>query len=186
MDEISNRMDDRNGSSWRRYGSAAALVAAGLVAGGVLAGTLSAGAANKTPSPSPSSPAASTRPPWADGDQSKSHHPGEKLLTGTTASKVRAAALAKYPGATVQRVETDSDGVYEAHLVTKAGAWITVKVGKDFTVTGTEAGPGGRHDGNHGWMRGGMRSAPGGTSPESGGAGWSGDGSPEGTSGQPA
>ena len=47
--------------------------------------------------------------------------PDEKLLTGTTAAKVKAAALAKYPGATIQRVETDSDGVYEAHVVTKAG-----------------------------------------------------------------
>jgi hypothetical protein len=28
------------------------------------------------------------------------------------------AALAKYPNATIQRVETDSDGVYEAHIVT--------------------------------------------------------------------
>jgi hypothetical protein len=32
------------------------------------------------------------------------------LLTGDTAAKVKAAALAKYPGATIQRVETDSDG----------------------------------------------------------------------------
>ena len=75
----------------------------------------------------------------------------EKLLTGTTAEKVRAAALAKYPGATIQRVETDSDGVYEAHIVTKAGDHVTVQVGKDFTVTGTLTGGGpGRHGGHGG------------------------------------
>jgi hypothetical protein len=56
---------------------------------------------------------------------------------------VKAAALAKYPGATIQRVETDSDGVYEAHLVTADGKRVTVEVGSDFAITGEEqAGPG--------------------------------------------
>jgi len=73
----------------------------------------------------------------------------EHLLTGTTAAKVTAAALATYPGATIQRVETDSDGVYEAHIVTKAGADVIVQVGKDFAVTGTQTGGGGGdHDGD--------------------------------------
>jgi hypothetical protein len=54
-------------------------------------------------------------------DESKSQRPDEQLLTGDTANKVRAAALANYPGATVLRVETDSDGVYEAHLSTTDG-----------------------------------------------------------------
>jgi hypothetical protein len=53
--------------------------------------------------------------------------------------KARAAALAKYPGATIQRVETDSDGVYEAHLGTKDGKRVTVEMDKNFTVTGEEA-----------------------------------------------
>ena len=45
----------------------------------------------------------------------------------------------------IQRVETDSDGVYEAHIVTAAGDEVIVQVGKDFTVTGVlEGGPGGR------------------------------------------
>jgi hypothetical protein len=73
----------------------------------------------------------------------------EHLLAGTTASKVRAAALAKYPGATIERAETDSDGVYEAHIVTKAGAHVIAQVGKAFTVTGTQTGGGhGDHDGD--------------------------------------
>jgi uncharacterized membrane protein YkoI len=74
-------------------------------------------------------------------DESRSQRPDEHLLSGDTASKVRAAALAKYPGATVLRVETDSDGVYEAHLTTKEGQRVTVEVGKDFKVTGLEAAP---------------------------------------------
>jgi len=35
-------------------------------------------------------------------------------------------------------VETDSDGVYEAHIITGAGDEIVVQVGKDFTITGTQ------------------------------------------------
>ena len=77
-------------------------------------------------------------------DPTKSIRPDEHLLSGTTASKVRAAALAKYPGATIQRVETDSEGVYEAHIVTTDGQMVIVQVGKDFAVTGTQTGgPGG-------------------------------------------
>jgi hypothetical protein len=86
-----------------------------------------------------------------DHDPSKSVRPDEHLLSGTTAQKVRAAALAKYPKATLQRVETDSDGVYEAHVVTAGGQELIVQVGKDFAVTGTVTGhgPGGDHHGDH-------------------------------------
>jgi hypothetical protein len=74
---------------------------------------------------------------------SKAQRPDETLLTGDVADRVRAAALAENPGATIQRVETDSDGVYEAHLVTTEGEWVTVEVGEDFAVTGTESARGG-------------------------------------------
>ena len=144
--------------SARRWGTGAALVAAGLAGGVILAGTVSANAATSTPSPSTSTGTsggtAQTAPQHPAGDQSKSQRPDEKLLTGDTADKVRAAALAKYPGATIQRVETDSDGVYEAHIVTTGGDWIIVQVGKDFTVTGTQqpgqGGPGGHGQGGPG------------------------------------
>jgi hypothetical protein len=136
-------------SPWRSRGAAAALVAGGLLAGGVLASTLAATAASTSPGATPSASSTAAAPD-ATRDESKSQRPDEKLLTGTTASKVRAAALAKYPGATIQRVETDSDGVYEAHLVTAAGQRVTVEVGKTFAVTGEEAGghggPGGVND----------------------------------------
>jgi hypothetical protein len=66
----------------------------------------------------------------------------EHLLTGDVAAKVTAAAKAKEPNATIQRVETDSDGVYEAHMVRADGTRVTVKVDKSFAVTGVEVGQG--------------------------------------------
>jgi hypothetical protein len=73
----------------------------------------------------------------------------ETLLTGETASKVRAAAVAKEPNATVSRVETDADGhaAYEVHMVRSDGTLVTVYVDKQFEVVGVEtgmAGPAGR------------------------------------------
>jgi hypothetical protein len=113
--------------------AASALVLAGFGGGAVLAATGTAGAATGSPNSSSTSP---------------NGHGNETALTGTTAAKVKAAALAKYPGATVERVETDSDGVYEAHITTKAGDEVTVQVDKSFTVTGTQTGGGhGDNDG---------------------------------------
>jgi hypothetical protein len=80
--------------------------------------------------------------PRGDADESKSQRPDEELLTGDTAAKVREAALARYPGATILRVETDADGVYEAHLTTSDGRRVTVEVDRSFEVTGEESGPG--------------------------------------------
>lgn len=63
---------------------------------------------------------------------------GETPLTGDTAAKVNAAAEAKVDGGTVLRTETDRGGVYEAHVRTKDGQEVVVKVDKSFNVTGTE------------------------------------------------
>ena len=46
--------------------------------------------------------------------------------------------LATYPGATFVRVETDSDGVYEAHITTADGTPLTVELDKGFAITGEE------------------------------------------------
>ena len=88
-------------------------------------------------------------------DPSKPMRSDEKLLTGDTAAKVTAAAKAKEPTATIERVETDSDGVYEAHMVRADGTHVTVQVDASFAVTavqeGGAGGPGGRggdHDGD--------------------------------------
>jgi hypothetical protein len=100
-------------------------------------------------------------------DPSKPMRSDEHLLTGTTARKVTAAAKAKEPRATIQRVETDSDGVYEAHMVRADGTQVIVQVGKDFTVTGVlEGGPGGPGGQGRGGPGGGA--APGGTTPQQG------------------
>jgi hypothetical protein len=65
-------------------------------------------------------------------DPSKPVRSDEQLLTGDTAAKVTAAAQAEEPGATLERVETDSDGVYEAHMVRADGTHIILQVGADF------------------------------------------------------
>ena len=154
-DQLDNGTDDRP-STMARWGRPGAFAAAGLVAGGLLAGSLSASADDSGTATQGSGGYAATSP-GVDGagpgggtgstDPSQPQRPDEQLLTGTTADKVEAAALAKYPGATVVRIETDSDGVYEAHLTTSAGQPVTVEVDKSFAVTGTESmgsgGPGG-------------------------------------------
>ena len=66
----------------------------------------------------------------------------ETLLTGDRAAKVRALALAKVPGGTVVRVETDADGnsAYEAHMVKADGTPATVYVSKDLEVVSVQTG----------------------------------------------
>jgi len=102
-----------------------------LLTGGALIGAVAAGAftANAAEAPTPAgSPSAA---PPRDGGGG---HPAETPLTGTTKSKVEAAVLAKYPGAKIERTETDSDGVYESHITTASGQHITVEV-NDTEVT---------------------------------------------------
>lgn len=133
--------------------------AAGALAGGVLMGTLSANAADSGSSSgssgSTSYAASGTRtpgqPPVLNGntDPSKPMRSDEKLLTGETKDKVTAAVKAAYPKATFQRVETDSDGVYEAHVLLD-GKPVIVQVDASYQVTGTQSmpAPGGDHDGD--------------------------------------
>ena len=138
-------MDSR---TWKRAGGAAGLVASGLIVGGVLAGTLSASAEENPPGSSTEESAV---------DPSQPQRPDEELLTGDPRTQVEEAVLAEYPDATIERTETDSGGVYESHIVTADGEHLTVLVGEDFTVTGTEAGGPGDGDGRggHGHGRGG-------------------------------
>lgn len=63
---------------------------------------------------------------------------GETLLTGTDAEGMSAAAMAEVPDGTVIRVETDSDGVYEAHVQKADGTEVIVQADKDFKVTGVQ------------------------------------------------
>ena len=76
----------------------------------------------------------------------------ETELTGDTAAKVKAAAVAKVSDATVSRVETDADGhaAYEVHMIRSDGTLVTVYVDKQYQVVGVETGmpaPAGRPTG---------------------------------------
>ena len=72
----------------------------------------------------------------------RGRRPDEGLLTGDTASKVRAAALARVDGGTIERVETDADGhaLYEAHMLDANRGRVTVYVNADFDVVSVESG----------------------------------------------
>ncbi|GAB3870818.1 hypothetical protein [Terrabacter terrigena] len=83
-------------------------------------------------------------------DPGKPMRSDEALLTGDTADRVTAAARAKEPTATIERVETDSDGVYEAHMVRADGTHVIVQIDASFAVTAVqEGGQGGGRGGDH-------------------------------------
>jgi uncharacterized membrane protein YkoI len=134
-------------------------IVTGAAAVGAMIGAagIAAAAANSqqsaTPSSAPSAGSYSGPQAGAPGGRDPAtvaHGPGETLLTGTTAEKVRAAALAAVPGGTVIRVETDSDGSkYEAHMRKSDGTEVTVKVDANFKATATEQGFGGGPGGHH-------------------------------------
>jgi hypothetical protein len=134
-----------------------AIVAVIGAAGGSLVSTLPTSAASTTSSGTDSATTAASTPTQPQGgiDTSKGGHVGangktEELLTGDTAEKARAAALAAVPGGTIQRVETDAEGAtYEAHMTKSDGSQVTVKMDANFKVTGTETGgPGGPRGSN--------------------------------------
>ncbi len=133
-----------NPKTWKRAAGATGLVAAGLVAGGILAGTISASAADT------GTASASTDSSTSESvDPSQPQRSDEELLTGDTKASVEKAVLAANPGATIERTETDSDGVYESHIVTSDGQHVIVQVDDSFAVTGTQTGRGGG-GGHHG------------------------------------
>ena len=138
-------------------GAAAVVAAAGLAFG---ATSLASADENSTSTPTLGSTSQSQGdgtqqqgPPNGNTDPSKPMRSDEQLLTGDTLAKVTAAAKAKEPNATIERVETDSEGVYEAHMVRADGTHITVQVDQSFAVTNVQEGgpngsgaPGGRGD----------------------------------------
>ena len=116
------------------------LTAAAAIAAAALGGSVVANAATST-STTASGSAAQTQP--AQRDPSLGGHQAngktETLLTGDTAAKVEAAAKAKVPGATIERVENDADtgSAYEAHMRKADGSEVIVYVNSSFDVTGT-------------------------------------------------
>lgn len=132
-----SKLTAKRGRTWVIVGAAAvgaAIGGAGIAnaattSSSSAAGSSSAAASSTNSAANPANPAA------------LSHGPGETLLTGTTAAKVKAAALAADPGATIIRVETDSAGSpYEAHITKADGTQVTLKIDTNFNVTSTEQG----------------------------------------------
>jgi hypothetical protein len=76
-------------------------------------------------------------PPGGPGRHVGANGVREQPLSGSVAQKVRAAALAKVSGGTIERVETDADhgSPYEAHVRRSDGTELEVLVNKDFSVT---------------------------------------------------
>jgi hypothetical protein len=111
------------------YGVAAAATGSGSSGSSGIAGGLSVAASTPTAAPS-------ARQPW--GRQRSDETP----LTGDALAKVRQLALAKVPGGTVVRVETDADGhaAYEAHMTKADGSPVTVYVNKQYQVVGVDSG----------------------------------------------
>jgi uncharacterized membrane protein YkoI len=128
-------MDNRNRT--RRVLAAGAVVL-GLVAGsyGIASAASANGSTSTDGTATHSAPAApDPQNPW--GGQRSDETP----LTGDTLAKVKAAALAEVPNATIVRVETDADGhsAYEAHVLEADGTPATVYVDKQFDVVSIES-----------------------------------------------
>ncbi len=99
--------------------------------------------------------ATSTNP--SSSSSSSGQRPADKALTGETAAKVKAAALAKVPGATVLRAEEGGpySTKYHAHVRTSDGSEVVVLVDASFEATSVRARPaGGRGGRGHGGPRG--------------------------------
>ena len=138
-----------NETRWRITRVLTVAAAVGIAAGSY--GVASAASGSGSSSSSSSTTAAATAPSTANAQQPwGAQRSDETLLTGTTASTVRELALAKVPGGTVVRVETDADGhaAYEAHMTDANGNPVTVYVDKSLNVVSVETGGPG-NPGNH-------------------------------------
>jgi hypothetical protein len=126
------------------------VVALGAIAVGLAAGTYGVAAAATGSSSSGSSgiaaglPVAAGTPAAAPtaGQPWGRQRSDETPLTGDALAKVKQLALAKVPGGTVIRVETDADGnaAYEAHLTKADGTPATVYVNKQYQLVGVDSG----------------------------------------------
>ena len=123
-------------SSIRSKLTTVAAIAAAAVGGATIANAATSTSSSTTTTAA--STAATAQQPMRDPSQGGHEANGktETLLTGDTAAKVKAAALAKVSG-TVERVETDADhgSPYEAHVRKADGSEVEVLVNGDFEVT---------------------------------------------------
>src|SRR3954451_11987080 len=116
--------------------AAAAVAALGALG---LGGAAIAGAADK---------------PAATGTPAAGTRPQREALSADVAAKIKAAALAKVPGATVLRTESGGpdNSAYHAHIKTSDGTLKVVLVDASFQATAVQAdqGRGGRGPRGHG------------------------------------
>ena len=117
--------------------TAIAAIGAAALGGSAIANAASSATSTTSSSATQTRPAPPRRDPAMGGHRANGKT--EKLLTGDTAAKVEAAAKAKVPGGTIERVETDADtgSAYEAHVRKADGAEVIVYVDASFNVTGT-------------------------------------------------
>src|SRR4051812_45639203 len=129
-----------------KLGATVAALAAVAVGASAVAGAASNSSSSSTTGAAPAAQGygapPSGRPPQGGAQggappQGFRQHKPETPLTGDVAAKVKAAALAKVPGGTIERVETDSDhgSPYEAHVRKSDGTELEVLVNKSFEVT---------------------------------------------------
>jgi hypothetical protein len=124
------------------------IAASALAIGASSSSSSASGTANTAPAaqtaPGPGQPRTTSAPGAANGpvpaavygQVPKGWHPGSGTpVTGAAADKAKAAAVAKFPGGTVNRVLQLSDGSYAVHIIGTSGPH-HVFVGKDFKVTG--------------------------------------------------
>jgi hypothetical protein len=110
---------------------AAGAVAIAVAIGGYAVGNPSSsdsasGSANAAPAPAPQG--GQTPPNWSPGTGT--------IITGAAADKARAAAVARYPEGTVNRVLKLRDGSYAVHRIGTSGQH-HIFVSQDFKVTGS-------------------------------------------------
>jgi uncharacterized membrane protein YkoI len=114
------------------------LMTAGAFGALALGGSALANAATGDSSTQTQSAATATKPdPTTPGGHVGANGKTETALSSDVAAKVKAAALAKVSGGTVERVETDVDhgSPYEAHVRKADGTELEVLVNSDFAVT---------------------------------------------------
>jgi uncharacterized membrane protein YkoI len=92
----------------------------------------------------------------SSSSKTRAEHPQREALSSDVAAKVKAAALAKAPGATVLRTEAGgpNGSAYHAHIKQADGTLAVVLVNQDFAATSVEAdrgrGAGGQRGEHHG------------------------------------
>jgi uncharacterized membrane protein YkoI len=123
-------------------GALGALALGGSALAGAATSTTSTSSTAATSTTTAQKPPSGTRPdPTKPGGHVGANGKTEQALPSDVAAKVKAAALDKLPGATVERVETDVDhgSPYEAHVTKSDGTQAEVLVNSSFEVTAVNA-----------------------------------------------